>query len=430
MNAQLCSRPGRAKRGGGFNALRRECQQASLSPITRIDLDRAVAQGTPGLSPGARCLLAFYASHLSLDAPGKTSVFPGTSRATACLGISPATLRRHKAELEEAGFLIRCYDRRNRPLEGGAIDLRPLLSKVPAILASLSSDLQTQWEGWRSSRAPDKASELSTQELTIEPLNSTNKSSENSSFHRDELRAGKTTEPPVPSSSTTADDRDLITQVLVSSPKLRAALPDAFDAQSPDPTGPLRAVLPVLFPQETAASIGHTGLWAEQRLGAAMFAAAAIAVEDPEVRRPAAYFGRLVTKAEGYDPAENLKRLRQLNPVQERRKPHGCDDAERFIAKLEALIGEWAAASWFDPKVVTVRVSEGWSKLTPKTGFAARQIRDRFQEPLHVVAKELSLEGAEVLDPSRAIAGQPAKGHDPIGEGRLANGDRGEFKMG
>ncbi len=388
MNVQTCMKPGWAKRGGQFETLKRACEGAPPSPVTRIDLDRAIAQGTPDLSSGARCLLMFYASHLAVDdiKHNQTSVFPGAARATACLGVSPATLRRHKSELEEAGFIIRCYDRRNRPLEGGAIELSPLLMKIPAILAKLSANMEAQRDHWRSGRCPDAASSLSAQERKDEPLNKPKKSSENS-FVDGRIEGGGGHQPagsgpvaPIPADTT------LIEQILRHAPKLRAALPAEFEPADPMATGALRAVLPDLFPNESAASIGHTGLWAEQRLGTAMFAAVAIAIEDPEVRRPAAYFGRLVTRAEGYDPRENLKRLAELNPAQVELERHGDPLSDRVLEGLADQIGIPAATSWFGGGRVRIGLHDSALVIETSGSFASQRIRERYLEELSAVA--------------------------------------------
>ncbi|MEM9810233.1 MAG: hypothetical protein AAF788_03310 [Pseudomonadota bacterium] len=392
MNTFLRPKPGFARRREDFESLKQECLGVSLSPITRIDLDRSIAQGTSELSAGARCLLAFYASHLSLDHvhQGKTGVFPGTARATACLGISPATLRRHKAELEEAGYLIRCYDRRNRPLEGGAIDLRPLLSKVPAMLKHLTADQQSLRHHWQDNRSPDEASSMNTQERTLEPLNRTKNSSVNSLVSSEDNKEEKTNLSQKMSSSIEVQDQNLIDQVLASSPTLRAALAEDFSGQTPEPMRLLREALPKLFPQETATSISHTGLWAEQRLGASMFAAVAIALEDPDVRRSAAYFGRLVTQAEDYDPTENLKRLKDLHPAKIQRPQHDDPLSEEFTKALAKELGEAATASWFAPQAFqAVRTKPGELTLKFAHGFALRTAQDRHADAISRTATSL-----------------------------------------
>ncbi len=401
MNVQVCPRPGWAKRGGGFETLKQECEGALLSPITRIDLDRAIAQGTPSLSAGARCLLMFYASHLSVDGIKKnqTSVYPGTARATACLGVSPATLRRHKAELEEAGFIIRCYDRRNRPLEAGAIELYPLLIKIPTILSELTAQLEDQRGDWHSTRLAEEASSLSTQERKDERLNRAKKSTENSSVVL-KIEGGGDGQAPKPKPiEPQAANPKLIKQVLRHSPKLRVALPEGFEPGNPGATDVLRAALPDLFPNESAGSIGHTGLWAEQRLGPAMFAAVAIAIEDPEVRRPAAYLGRLVTKAEGYDPTENLKRLVELNPALVELERHGDLLSDRLLEGLADQIGEAAATSWFGRGRVRFALHDTTLLVETSGSFATQRIRERYLDELTAVASE---EGALQVEVTRA----------------------------
>lgn len=380
---QPTTRPsGIAIRGGGFEALKDRCAHVAPSAMTRIDLDRAIAQGTPELSAGARCLLTFYASHLSLENTKCTAVFPGTDRATSCLGVSPATVRRHKVELENAGYVIRCYDKRNRPLEGGAIDLRPLLIAVPEIIARLNAEQEQRRAQWKIARAPEPESELSTQVLNSAPLNCTKKSSENSSFNQVEEGRGGCDRVSQHQSPGTTSDHELIAKVLASSPKLRSALPDDFDPTSPSATSDLRSVLPELFPSESPTSIGHTGLWAEQRLGSSMFAAIAIAVEDPDVRRPASYFGRLVTRAEGYDPTENLKRLVELNPLPIVVERHNDPLADGILDQLVECLGPGPAASWFAPGRTQFNLCDKTLVVETRSAIAATRIRNDYSDVL------------------------------------------------
>ncbi|MBL4907151.1 MAG: hypothetical protein JKX94_06835 [Sneathiella sp.] len=104
--------------------------------LKAYEVQQAIALGFPDLSPQERDLLQYYSAYLNLTDlnEGKTSVWPSSRLTCQLLGISGATLRRYKASLEHKGFIQRCYDRRNRPLEKGAIDLAPVLSQVKDLL--------------------------------------------------------------------------------------------------------------------------------------------------------------------------------------------------------------------------------------------------------------------------------------------------------
>ena len=135
---------GVAKRAKSFEKTKAKAELIAMLPTPRINLDRACAQGTPDLSAGERCLLAFYLSHLSTkdQADGKSCVWPGAWNAANALGVAQSTIRRHKAALEEKGLIIRKYDHFNRPVDGGAIDLKPFIVSAAQRLKDIDKRLR------------------------------------------------------------------------------------------------------------------------------------------------------------------------------------------------------------------------------------------------------------------------------------------------
>lgn len=135
-------RPGFAKRIANPKVFSRKLPQN----LAAYDVQQAIALGLPSLSPQERALLQFYISFLNLKklSEGKTSVWPSNQLTCTLLGISVQTLRRYKGLLEHKGYILRRYDRKNRPLKHGAIDLAPLLCQVRDLLNDIQEKFDAQ----------------------------------------------------------------------------------------------------------------------------------------------------------------------------------------------------------------------------------------------------------------------------------------------
>lgn len=133
-------RPGFAKRISQGHKIVREVPKE----LKAYEVQQAIALGLSDLPPQERDLLQYYSAYINLADLNKrkTSVWPSSRLTCQLLGISGATLRRYKASLEHKGFIQRCYDRRNRPLEQGAIDLAPLLSQVKGLLRHVQNQFE------------------------------------------------------------------------------------------------------------------------------------------------------------------------------------------------------------------------------------------------------------------------------------------------
>ncbi len=120
--------------------------------LKAYEVQQAIALGLPDLSPQERDLLQFYSAFLNLTyvGDGKTSVWPSNRLACTLLGISVPTLRRYKASLEHRGYITRRYDRKNRPLKQGAIDLAPLLCQVRGLLKDIQGKFNAQQSYYHS----------------------------------------------------------------------------------------------------------------------------------------------------------------------------------------------------------------------------------------------------------------------------------------
>ena len=131
-------RPGYARRTPEFlKVLDRAETFIPADMISQAEINRSILYGTPDLSLTQRMYLLYAVSFLSHEKIQKGDAFfyMGTYQLSECMGsegkpFCKRSLSRIKASLEAKGYIIRHFDQRNRPLEKGGIDLRPLLSRL------------------------------------------------------------------------------------------------------------------------------------------------------------------------------------------------------------------------------------------------------------------------------------------------------------
>ncbi|MEO1280136.1 MAG: hypothetical protein AAFV69_00220 [Pseudomonadota bacterium] len=394
-----------AERGGAYQGL----------PISRLDLTRAAFQGTPELSDGARCLLGFYLSHLDTKRLGEgvTSVWPGNAAASEALGKKDPTIRRLKGDLEAAGFIIRKYDRRNRPLEGGAIDLSPFLIEVPAILKGIDERNAARRKVWEEARAPDQSTAdaiSSGDPLKNERLNSTPKNID-SCFGFEGFEEKKPDEAELPTEAVTEakqaiGEAKMLRKALDLSPKLSGALdPENIGISVETAASNIWSVLPDLFPNDSANSISHTFLWCAKRHGAKAFLFLAVALEDPTAKDPRKLFGWFATNPEKIDLSRNLARIKHKpKPIEAADdKPNlPADSFEREIgAAIAAEIGAPAYNSWLASKSVRFTVKgDNRVRIEHESAIARKYLQERYSRALKAAADALGYDGYVVKEPA------------------------------
>ncbi|MEL6362349.1 MAG: hypothetical protein AAFR21_14830 [Pseudomonadota bacterium] len=396
-----------AGRGGDYQGL----------PVTRLALMRAMAQGTPDLSDGARSLLAFYLCCLDTRrlGEGKTSVWPGNAAAGEALGKSDPTIRRLKGELERAGFLLRKYDRRNRPLDGDAIDLAPFLAEVPSILRQIEERAAARAAEREAARAADASTtqaETSGEARKIERLNSTSKNLdscfENRIFEETKTDKPKQNDGAVSEAKQAIQDGVTIRQALDLSPKLKAALdPEGEGLSAQLAAQKIWEVLPDLFPNDGANSISHTFLWCAKRHGAKAFLFLAIALEDPTTRDPRKLFGWFATNPEKIDVTRNLERIRNkpkpLEPEKQASLKLPGDPFENEIAvAIAERLGVATYNAWFAPKSTRYRsTGDGKLIIEHESSIARERMANHFRAQLRVAAESLGYEGGVRIEAAR-----------------------------
>jgi hypothetical protein len=372
--------------------------------MRRLDIDRAAAQGTPSLSDGARSLLHFYLTHLSIGdiEAGETAIWPGAVAAMEALGIGEASLRRRKRELEAAGFIIRQYDRRNRPLDQAAIDLAPFLERVPAILEELAARLESRKRRFADAREADASTETAittAQAIKDDRLKQSPLEESESCTAFEDVRGGEAEPPPqtaAPAAREAQEDAKTIRMALDLSPKLAAALaPDGARVTPRLAGNRLNDALAELFPDGKARNIGHTFLWAARRFGAGAWLRLAIAVEDPAVKDPIRYFGWLATTDQAIDINGNIDRLRALHPpamkLDAPRDSFGRAAAEAIADRL----GVEVYNAWFDGQATRFAVSGDTLLIETESPAALRKF-ESFRDDLNAAAGSLGFEGVTI----------------------------------
>ena len=396
-----------AERGGAYHG----------APLSRLDVMRAQSQGTPQLSDGARSLLGFYLSHLNTQklGEGQTSVWPGNASAAEALGKRDPTIRRLKGELERAGYLLRNYDRRNRPMEGDAIDLGPFLAQIPEILRDIDqrrTNRRAQWQQVRKADQTTQCAKSSGEALKIErqnsPLDSLDSCLEFRGFEKEkEESSGISPQNQRNSSKQEAkqsiNDAKIINQALDLSPSLKQAInPEEEGVSTAIAATKIWAALPGLFPSDSANSISHTFLWCAKRHGAKAFLYLAIALEDPMTKDPRKLFGWFATNPEKIDISRNLERIKHKpKPVQpEAVKPRlpGNGFEDEIALAIARKIGIPAYNAWFDPASIRFKIRGETLMIEHGSAVARSYLNQKFNTQLRFAAQSLDLRQVQIRE--------------------------------
>ena len=403
MTGKVCLQPGLAKRAENFADISARAGEFTPQPISRVDMDRAAMQGTPSLSAGARCLLGFYLSHLSAleIEQGKTGVWPGAWNASTALGVSESTIRRQKAELEQKGFILRKYDRRNRPLENDAIDLAPFLAQVADIIAEINARLDARRESFAGQRAPDASTaraNMTAQVRNNERLNSPPESLDScfifSGFEEEGQGHTDINTNAITEAKRAFEDAKIVNQAIRLSPKLKAAIASEGEALSASEAARrIWQALPKLFPKAGDRSISHTFLWCAQRHGAGAFTRLAVALEDPKIKNPQKYFGWLATTADDVDLTAHLERI-QHKPAPE--KPAatvldvpGDSFGDEVAREIAGLIGVPKYNSWLARKNTRYAQSREGLVIETVSSVCLDRLNNHMSAQLRVAATRL-----------------------------------------
>jgi len=429
-------RPGFAKRAPNFDEVCEKARAWRWQPGECIGrLAGAVLKGTPTLTVQQRLTLLLYVEHLNQDRLEKdiACVWPSTALIADYLGCSESTARANRRGLEAAGYMVRDYNRANRPAGVEAYDLAPLVARLEemeaidvetrdAVQARRAQYLEPVVFAQRhTAQAPINTHlEQSYKKLssTVQEMDATTPRSNTSARRATPAGSGSTNTPSTnrndsvtspaicftekasglgrsnPASTGAAEmaRQELLAAVRIC-PRLAALVRDAV-LEDPASAGPAdiariadaaEAWLPEIE-RNNALSVG----WGWARHGIRVIAMLAIALEDPAIQSPCKYFGWMVTRtAQGApDLRLNLARIMRVKgeipppevvpPVALMAAP-GTDDPtwQAIAAALRAIVREGAYGSWFG-KVGFHGIDDGLLTLSTPSGIAADRIKREY----------------------------------------------------
>ena len=434
-------RPGLAKRADNFAEVCAAAEAWRWAPgesVARVSA--AVLKGTPALSTPQRMTLLLYVEHLNQDRLEQdvACVWPSTALVAQYLGCSESQARANRKALEAAGFMVRDYTRANRPAGVEAYDLRPLMARLgelegvddairEAIAARRAAYSETiAFPTKYSARAPESRRLEQSQENTKfsvrekdaaaprhppegRPASRPETGEDNGTSTKQRASgqdsaigspggaSGSVSAKPDPSVYAEMVRSELATAVRVC-PRLAPLVRDAVLADpahaTPEDAARIAAAAAELLP-EPERNNDRTVNWGWRRHGIRVVVMMAIALEDPEVRSPCAYFGKLATQDRGavdlrLNLARILKAKGEIPPPEVARDPPveappplifspGVEDHPwpQIAGHLRALVREGAWGSWFG-QVGFHGIVDGVLTLSTRTGLAADRIKQDY----------------------------------------------------
>ena len=449
-------RPGFAKRADNFSDVCAQADGWRWSPgesIARVA--GAVLKGTPTLTIPQRMTLLLYVEHLNQDRleANVACVWPSTALIADYLGCSQSQARANRRALEAAGYLVRDYTKANRPAGVEAYDLRPLMARLSQ-LEGIDDGIRHAMEARRASysenvvfptrysaRAPEsrrleqsqdnfsysvrqnpKATATPRHDSDSRPAtppentkgrglrsqrSDTGQVSANSSSKRAAVSVGASSDHSVYAEMVR---QELKTAALVCprlAPLVTPALLADPDSASPEDLARLSAAAQEYLPQPERNN-DQTVLWGWRKHGIRVLVMLAIALEDPDVRSPCGYFGKLTGASKGaadlrFNLGRILKAKGSIPPPDTGPPPAaeppplmftpGVEDHPwpEIAGHLRTLVREGAWGSWFG-RVGFHGIVDGVMTLSTPTTIAADRIKRDY-----VQAVLLAAERAEVF---------------------------------
>lgn len=430
-------RPGFAKRAPNFDAV---CAQARAwrwqAGVTVARIAAAVLKGTPMLTVQQRMTLLLYVEHLNQDRLEQdvATVWPGTSLIADYLGCTESNARAHRRALEAAGFMVRDYTRANRPAGVEAYDLAPLVARLDELEAAdlavreaaqarraayseavvfserntarapgfthLEQSHQNVSSSVRGKDTPSARHQSDRRRPSAAEVGSTSKSS----GQRPANRQGSALCSPEGASgfssafSEGSAPAEMVRQELRAafqvSPRIAALVGPAAVADpasvTPADLARVAAAVDDLLP-ERERNNDQTFAWALKRHGVRALAMLAIAIEDPDVRSPCKYFGRMASYEPRGAPDLRLNFARVLKAKGDIPPPAallesaplmaapGADDPvwQAIAAPLRRLVREGAYGSWFG-RVGFHGLTDGVLQLSTPSQVAADRIKSQY----------------------------------------------------
>lgn len=431
-------RPGFAKRAENFSEVCAQAEGWRWSPgetIARVA--GAVLKGTPTLTIPQRMTLLIYVEHLNQERLEQdiACVWPSTALVAEYLGCSQSQARANRRALEAAGFMVRDYTKANRPAGVEAYDLRPLMARLGE-LEHVDDAIREAMEARRaaysdnvvfatkySARAPgfrrleqshENFSSSVRDKAAATPRSHSQERSaprpEHGQDSNDSTQRGRSRQISAIGSSKGASGsaganlapavyaemvrQELHTAALVC-PRIAplvtpALLTDPLNI-APETAARVAAAAGELLPNPERNN-DQTALWGWRKHGLRILVMLAICLEDPEVRSPCGYFGRLTGQDRGAaDLRLNLARILkgkglapaaapEVAPAPEEPPPlmfqPGIEDPPwpEIAGHLRAIVREGAWGSWFG-RIGFHGIVDGVLTVSTPTGIAADRIK-------------------------------------------------------
>jgi len=435
--------PGFAKRAENFHEVRALAESWRWSPgETVARISAAVLKGTPTLTIQQRMTLMIYVEHLNEERLEQNTacVWPSSHLVASYLGCSERQARENRRALEAAGFMVRDYTKANRPAGVEAYDLRPLMARL-AELDGVDEGIREAMEARRAAYSETVAfpERYAAREAGIRHLEQSQKNfkssvrgkdaatpqhnlvsrpatrsgtgqGENDSGKRHQNRQVRADGSPGGASGfgstrpEAAVYAEMVRQELLAAAKAcpriaplvtPALLADPIGA-SPEDAARVAAAAAELLPQPERNN-DQTAMWGWRKHGARVLVMLAIAVEDPDIRSPCGYFGKLTGQDKGaadlrLNLARILKAKGQVAPPEASpalapaaawpEEPPalmfapGVEDEPwpEIAGHLRAIVREGAWGSWFG-HVGFHGIADGVMTLSCRTSIAADKIK-------------------------------------------------------
>lgn len=432
-------RPGFAKRAENFEEVRALAERWRWSPgETVARISAAVLKGTPSLTIQQRMTLLIYVEHLNEERLEQNiaCVWPSTHLVAAYLGCSERQARENRRALEAAGFMLRDYTRANRPAGVEAYDLRPLMARLGE-LDAVDLGIREAMEARRAAynevtpfpgRYAAQAAGIRHLEQSHENVSSSVRGkdaapprhqlvsrpaprTENGQDHNDSVQRPRRGNDRAIGSSRGASGfgsanlapsvyAEMVRQELKAAAEICPRLaPLVTPALLADPLG----AAPEVCAQVAAAAAqflpnpernnDQTALWGWRKHGVRVLVMLAIALEDPEVKSPCGYFGRLTGQDRGAaDLRLNLARILKGKGLVPRPAPEAAPPREEepralmfapgvedhpwptIAGHLRAIVREGPWGSWFS-QVGFHGIVDGVITLSCRTSIAGDRIK-------------------------------------------------------
>lgn len=357
-------RPGYVKRAENFDQVIAEALSWRFSAGQTVGrVMDAVITGAFDLSMADRACLALYASHLNQERleQGDACVWPSTQLMARRMGCSERTARLARARLERLGYMVRDYNRLNRPAGEEAYDLRPLLARMEALeraddemRQAFTAEREARYHTTAGLRDGMQSRKVYTaqavksfhQEQSHENLKNTvpEKAAAPPPTQNDSAPPGRELASPTdqtgPKTEFGIDDSaicspegaggsfsaknsssvaaEMVREELVlaaeACPRLFSSLPSWLLERPSQATrgdlGDLAASLGALLP-DPERNNGRTVAWGWRNHGPRVLVMLAIALEDPNIRHAGRYFGSMATTSpsQTLDLRPNLRRV-------------------------------------------------------------------------------------------------------------------------